>query len=168
VKKKKASPEVRVPDDPKRVFRYGEMYRRAHRVLQINQITMPSVVCAALSLELYFKALIVDEKGDAPDIHDLQVLFSLISPNKQQKIRDYFNLMSETRMKRYQTLKQHDKTPPLPTFERVLDSAKRIVVTFRYGYRTSVLNKWEGWFANEIWDGARKLILELHPDWATP
>jgi hypothetical protein len=164
----KTPPKQKVNDDPKLVFQYGEMYRRAWRALQVNRLVMPSVVCAALSLELYFKALIIDEKGDALETHDLQLLFSQLSQDKQKKIREFFQLTLQARTKTQQQLNQAlHRTMPVPTFDQVLDSAKRVFISFRYGYQTSKLKQWEGWRADEIWDGTRKLILDLHPGWAS-
>jgi hypothetical protein len=169
VKKKESLSKA--PDDPKLVFQYGEMYRQAFRVLQINQLLMPSYVCAALSLELYFKALIIDDaKGEVPEKHDLQTLFSSLSTDQQNKIRKFFDLTLSDRKSRHELLNRHfGGTIHLPNFNQALDASKNAFIELRYAFQI-VKNKDRPprhlWAAQEIWDGTRKLILELHPDWS--
>jgi hypothetical protein len=57
------------------------------------------------------------------------------------------------------------KSTPVPTFDQALDWSKRAFITLRYAYRRSTLKDQEGWSAQEIWNGTRQLIVELHPDW---
>jgi HEPN domain-containing protein len=150
--KKKPAPKAK--DDPKLIFGHGEMYRQAFALLQGARLLMPSFVCAALSLELYFKALIADEKGETPDGHDLQFLFSRLSKDKQDRIRHFFNLTLPARRRQHQILDQFLRTStPLPTFEQSLDSSKRAFIMLRYSYQTRELRDQEGWSAQEIWQG---------------
>jgi len=132
---------------------------------------MPSYVCAALSLELYLKALIIDDaQGEVPEKHDLQTLFSRLSTDQQHKIRNFFDLTLSDRKSRHELLNRRlGKAVPLPTFNQALDASKNAFIELRYAFQI-VKNKDRPprhlWAAQEIWDGTRKLILELHPDWS--
>ena len=59
------------------------------------QMPQPSMVCAALSLELYFKCLIRMGNKSYKKRHDLEELFNLIGRGTRVKIKKYFYAHSE-------------------------------------------------------------------------
>ncbi len=135
-----------------------------------TQLLMPSIVCSAFCLELYFKALIVIEKGGvAPRGHDLQFLFSCVSKTNQMKIRAFFNQRTRVNAARIAQFAAAEKAAGIAskpwTFDNVLAASKRAFEKLRYAYQKD-LQSGEGWMANDIKDGTRAIILALHPDWA--
>jgi HEPN domain-containing protein len=169
----KKPPKSKSDDDPKLVFQYGELYRKACQALEVNTLILPSFVCAALSLELYFKALIIDAKREVPEKHDLQRLFSLLPEKSQNRIRDLFALTLTARKSRHQLMDQYfRRTTPLPTFDQALDWSKNAFVELRYAFQIVTgpqpRKPRHLWNAREIWDATRTLIFELHPNWVLP
>jgi hypothetical protein len=170
--KKSKTPRT-VKDDPKAIFQSGEMYRAASAILgqprYSPQFIAPACALAAFSLELYFKSLIVFDDRVAPENHDLQRLFSLLSRDHQQKIRDFFRQENAKLELQYRAIEKHEGRPiPRPNFDRILDLSKNAFTKLRYAYQTDNLRDGEGWTGSVIWDGTRTLILKLHPDWAVP
>jgi hypothetical protein len=56
----------------------------------MQEVLLPSVVCAAFALELYFKCLRIMDKGAYSDEHNLRALFDQLGAPTQQRIRELF------------------------------------------------------------------------------
>jgi hypothetical protein len=155
--------------DPKRVFMTAEVYRAGSLVLGslINRgmphFILPMVTCSAFSLELHLKCLILLEGGTSTKDHDLEALFSKLTPESQAKIRASYEILKAKIDAGFAAAKG---IPARPTdFDFVLRASAKAFVKFRYAYEGMVGNQ-EGWLANEIRDCVRERIVELQPTWA--
>jgi hypothetical protein len=123
------------------------------------------MVCAAFSLELYFKCLIrIGHKSFGRD-HDLAQLFSLIGRRNRTKIKRYWNANSSV-VRSYveRTFKEDGLTPPKVDFDYVLSASKDAFITMRYIYEKGIETN-KGWLADPIVEASRMAILDTHPEW---
>jgi HEPN domain-containing protein len=144
-----------------------------HPVFQIPQLefvrdqNLPTaaMVCAAFSLELYFKCLIRIGRKSFDREHDLSKLFSLIGRRYRSKIKRYWNANSEiVRSYVERTFQDDGSMPPKVDFEYVLSASKDAFVTMRYVYEGGIETN-KGWLADTIVEAARNVILDTYPNW---
>ncbi len=144
-----------------------------HPVFQIRQLAFArdqnlptaAMVCAAFSLELYFKCLIRIGRKSFGREHDLVKLFALIGRRNRTKIKRYWNVNSD-RVRSYveRTFEDDGSTPPTVDFEYVLSASKDAFITMRYVYEKGIETN-TGWLADTIVEGTRIAILDIHPEW---
>ncbi len=120
------------------------------------------MVCSAFSLELYFKCLIRLGRKSFGREHDLAKLFALIGRQSRAKIKKYWNNHSET--VRSYVERAYESDAPKVDFDFVLSASKDAFVTMRYIYERGIEQN-KGWLADTIVEGARKTILDKHPEW---
>jgi hypothetical protein len=97
--------------------------------------------------------------------HDLAKLFSLIGRRYRAEIKRYWNANSEVvRLYLERTYNEVGSTPPKVDFEYVLSASKDAFVAMRYVYERGIETN-KGWLADTIVEGARKAILDTHPEW---
>ena len=120
---------------------------------------------SALSLELYFKCLVRMRRKPFVREHDLQRLFGLIDPRDRAKIRSYFDANSGN-MRAYVTREYQKSGRPVPivTLDWALSASKDAFVRMRYLFERGA-DKDTGWLGDVIAEGARRAILDAHPDW---
>jgi hypothetical protein len=124
-----------------------------------------SMVCSAFALELYFKCLIRMGRKTFGRQHDLAELYGLIGRRDRAKIKRYWNEHSETVRSYVEQAYEGDGQPgPKVDFDFVLSASKDAFVEMRYIYEQGIKPD-TGWLADTIVEGARKVILEKHPDW---
>ena len=159
--------------DPASIFVVADQYRAAGTWLVTSSqygypfdVQMPLVTCYALSLELYFKSLLTAEGIFFPNTHDLKKLFGKLPRQIQARIRDFsipfmdrkFQAMIE------EDYRQNGLAAPVVDFDFLLRASRHAFPVFRYIYETG-LARGTGWLANPIIESARKVILDMHPDW---
>jgi hypothetical protein len=120
--------------------------------------------CLAFSLELYFKCLIRISRKSFEREHDLVRLFNLIGKRNQAKIRRYFRQNFSDVRAYLQRIYQESRFPvPKADFDYVLSASKDAFVIMRYIYEGMPSDT--GWLADDVLEGARKVILASHPEW---
>ena len=161
--------------DARKIFELAEQFHRASSILlsafdQKNiQVIPPSFTCIAFSLELYLKSLITLEKGGyTKGNHNLEKFIEMLNPDTKDKLRLYAIAIAEPQIKQFQDFAKAKGLPPLPDFDfdAALTASKNAFVNWRYVYEENFKEN-EGWQASEIILAVRKIILELHPEWAT-
>jgi hypothetical protein len=157
--------DKKVPEaiDPKGVFLTAEVFRSSSAILGNHgpSYMFPMVICAAFSLELYLKCLILVE-GGASKGHDLGDLFSKTSTESQQKIRASYAPYKAKADTMYASVK--GVPVPRTDFDFVLCASAKAFEHFRYAYEGAVKDQ-EGWLANDIRECVRERIAELKPEW---
>ena len=124
-----------------------------------------SMVCAAFSLELYFKCLIRIGRKSFGKEHDLLKLFALVGRRNRAKIKKYWNANAAiVRSYVERTFEDDGLTPPRVDFNYVLSASKDAFIAMRYVYEKGIETN-EGWLADTIVEGARRAILDIHPEW---
>jgi len=157
--------KAKKPADPKGVFLTAETFRAGSLVLGkygMPHLMLPMVVCAAFSLELLLKCLILIEGHDFGKDHSLESLFSKTTPESQKTIRASYEVHRAKREAMYAALK--NVPAPKTDFDFVLHASAKAFEHFRYAYE-GIVEEGEGWLANEIHDCVRERIVELKPDW---
>jgi hypothetical protein len=153
--------------DPKAMFSTAEVFRFGSGILSrhMPDLMFPMVMCASFSLELYLKSLVLLESGTAERGHNLETLFSKISPASQGAIRKNY----EKKRSVQDAMLAASNVPPLPKadFDFVLHASAEAFENFRYAYEGIVKDQ-TGWLAGPIGECVRERIIELHPDWARP
>lgn len=151
--------------DPKAMFSTAEVFRAGSGVLSrhMPDLMFPMVMCASFSLELYLKSLVLLESGAAERGHNLETLFSKVSPDSQHAIRANY----EKKRAEQDAMFAAAKVPPLPKtdFDFVLHASAEAFENFRYAYEGIVKDQ-TGWLAGPIGESVRKRIMELRPEWA--
>jgi HEPN domain-containing protein len=120
------------------------------------------MVCAAFSLELYFKCLIRLGRKSFGREHDLAKLFALIGRRNRAKIRKYWNDHSGT-VRSYLDQAYGGDAPKID-FDFALSASKDAFVTMRYIYECGIEPN-KGWLADTIAEGTRTTILDKYPEW---
>ena len=129
-----------------------------------NPVTA-SMVCAAFSLELYFKTLIRMGRKTYGNEHDLSKLFYKIGRRPRRKIRKYWNENSSVVPAYVESVYGKDGNPiPNVTFDWVLSASKDAFVSMRYIYEVGIAPD-TGWLADTIVEAARHTIIERNPTW---
>lgn len=167
--------------DPRRIFRIAEWFNLGSNTLrghisEMRGVAVPSVVLGAFSLELYLKCLIAIETGKPPPTgHNLRWLFDRLSSSTQRKIIQYFdNPTDQHEINWRKTLKNPPKHVPQQmkissfTFDEVLDTSARAFGQFRYIFESGTYKTNASWNAGYIVVCARRVIVEMHPDWDKP
>ncbi len=157
--------------DPTTIFLIAEQNHHASQHLAKaksigfeHDVTFPAVVISALSLEIYFKCLLVIETGTAPQTHDLRYLFNRLNPATQQKIRaNYMPFMLEAQRVISESAIASGVAPPNVDFDFVLNLSRNAFNITRYIYEG--IPAMSGWVANGIVFATRQAILEKHPLW---
>ena len=148
--------------DPKLVFQAAESFRAGSLILANHGLLpylFPMVVCSAFSLELYLKCLILIEGGKSGSLHDLEKLFSKITPESRKIVRASYEA-------RRPKVNAGLATIPVPKtdFDFVLHWSAKAFEHFRYAFE-GLVHSQEGWMAGPICDCVRERIVELRPDW---
>jgi hypothetical protein len=132
-----------------------------------SDLNMPTaaMVCAAFSLELYFKCLIRIGRKSYAGVHDLSKLFSIIGRRNRNKIKKYWNdHCQQVKTDVEQTFAEDGLSAPRVDFDYVLSASKDAFRTMRYIYEKGI-DTHKGWLGDTIVEGARSAILEKHPEW---
>ena len=149
--------------NPRLVFDTASAFDRAYHILSATLTDKPYVrapspplyTCAALSLELYLKCLLIIEHGSYIEDHDLSKLFNLLRSQTKRALK-----------KRYaKWVKEETVFPELlnfTTFEALLEACK---LTFTKGRYSFELNPFS-WTLDGLTVATKERILRLHPDWA--
>lgn len=154
--------------DPKGVFMTAEVFRASSLILGnlmnhgMPQYMFPMVICSSFSLELHLKCLILIEGGTSAKLHDLERLFSKLTPGSQKKIRTSY----EPRKRKMDAMFAAVKGVPAPKsdFDFVLHASAKAFENFRYAFEGIVQDQ-TGWMASPICECVRERIVELQPDW---
>jgi len=151
--------------DPKTRFSTAEVFRAGSGILSRHMpaLMFPMVMCASFSLELYLKSLVLLESGEAERGHNLETLFSKVSPESQRAIRENY----EKKRTEQNAMFAASKVPPLPKtdFDFILHASAEAFENFRYAYEGIVKDQ-TGWLAGPIGECVRERIMALHPEWA--
>jgi hypothetical protein len=132
---------------------------------QGQNLPTAAMVCAAFSLELYFKCLIRIGQKSYTGEHDLSKLFSLIGRRTRTQIRRYWNDHSDqVRQDVTQTFEEDGLPAPNLNFDYVLSASKDAFRTMRYIFEKGI-DTHKGWLGDTIVEGARLTILEKYPEW---
>ena len=167
---------------PLDIFIVAEQFRFAgklatlvphHPSLKISQLAFAhdqnlptaTMVCAAFSLELYFKCLIRMEKKPYQTGHDLKKLFDLFGRRNQTKIKKYWNANSSMVKSDVQreSIAIGSQVPEV-NFDYCLSVSKDAFNLMRYIYESGI-PPGAGWLGDVIVEGARRTILDRHPEW---
>ena len=167
---------------PLDIFIVAEQFRFAgklatlvthHPSLKISQLAFAhdqnlptaTMVCAAFSLELYFKCLIRMEKKPYQTGHDLKKLFDFLGRRNQTKIKKYWNANSSTVISDVQreSIAIGSQIPEV-NFDYCLSVSKDAFNLMRYMYESGI-PPGAGWLGDVIVEGARQTILDRHPEW---
>jgi len=150
--------------DPKGVFQTAEVFRASSIILgnQGPNYMFPMVICAAFSLELYMKCLILIE-GGASKGHDLKDLFSKTTSASQKKVRESYEPYKAKADAMYAAFK--GVPVPKTDFDFVLGASAKAFEHFRYAYEGAVEDQ-EGWMASDISECVKERVVELKPEWA--
>jgi hypothetical protein len=154
--------------DAKGVFQTAEVFRASSQILanlvnhEMPQYTLPLVTSSAFSLELHLKCLILVEDSTFGKDHDLERLFSKITPESQTRIRACY----EPHKLRTEIMFAPFKDVPAPTsdFDSVLHAGAKAFEHFRYAFE-DIVKSGEGWMASPICERVRERTLELKPEW---
>jgi hypothetical protein len=123
-----------------------------------------SMVCSALSLELYFKCLIRMGRKSYVHGHDLYKLFYLIGKPTQARIKQCWQANSAQVTADINRMYAGSGRPvPKATFDFVLSASKDAFTVMRYGYQGIPSD--QGWLADTVVECARNAILERNPNW---
>jgi HEPN domain-containing protein len=164
----RALPMSRSVTDPRSIFINAEGFRLAARLIASQHLadhitlTMAMVATSAFSLELYLKCQIARETGERAHGHDLEHLFLMLPPETQQRVRDYYDDALAGRKLRAESLTRGWHRVPLLEFDEALRLSSRAFDSARYFHERP--SPW-GWYATDILEGIREIILEAHPDW---
>src|SRR5579862_1821396 len=129
---------------------------------------MPSIILTALSLEIFFKLLIIDSKNTYGRIHELNELWPLIDADKQNRIRAYATpLLIQTAQKNDADFAKYGITgmEHPSDFDECLELSSYAFEKLRYMYEWPKQKHREGWHAGPIVWAAAKVVLDLHPEW---
>lgn len=158
------------------VFLIAEQFRNASKLLILihtGRIKLPSdfdlptvpPVCSAFALELYFKCLI--RLGGKPiDMgHDLVTLFGKVGKRPRSEIKRYFKEYGGA-TREYLDRSFKESGQPMPKFglEFCLNASRNAFLKMRYIYESGI-DQNSGWLCDTIMEGARKAILDKHPEW---
>ena len=180
----KAKPSV----DPKEIFLMAEAFSNAARTIgdhhnhrdgmtnpsqtihtQAPLDLIPAAVCAAFSLELYFKCLLRLENVNPRKMHDLDALFAKLSTESRRFIRQCYTHevgpTVETMKRTAARLKAEgiNHTPPaIEDLDHVLSASAKVFEKFRYAFEG--LSR-EEWIAGNVTTCVRRRIIALHPEW---
>ena len=123
------------------------------------------MVCAAFSLELYFKCLIRIGRKSYAGVHDLSKLFSMIGRRNQADIKRHWNdHCQQVKSHVARTFEEDGLPAPKVDFDYVLSASKDAFRTMRYIYEKGI-DTHKGWLADTVVEGARIAILAKYPDW---
>jgi hypothetical protein len=166
---RRAKPQRATPD-PKVVFLVADQYWKASWTMaeapHMQDVLLPSVVCAAFALELYFKSLRIMDKGAYSDEHNLRALFDQLGAPTQQRIRALFVPYLLAAQKADDDISDAGGHPrSTVNFDSVLDASRQAFKFLRYVHEG--LPPMSGWSASGISKATRQAILERHPDWET-
>jgi hypothetical protein len=167
---------------PLDIFIVAEQFRFAgklatlvphHPSLKISQLAFAhdqnlptaTMVCAAFSLELYFKCLIRMEKKPYQMGHDLKKLFDVLGRHNKIKIKKYRDANSSIVISDVQDEFIANSSPiPKVDFGYCLSVSKDAFNLMRYIYERGI-PPGAGWLGDVIVEGARQTILDRHPEW---
>jgi hypothetical protein len=170
---------------PKDIFIAAEQFRFAGKLATIipaiaadvpklraiyeQKVNAPTatMVCAAFSLELYFKCLIRIGRKPYQTGHDLVTLFNFIGRRSQSKIKQFWAANStQVRADVQEQALDSDEPTPIVDFNYCLSVSRNAFYVMRYIYEQGVPPS-EGWLGDTIVEGARWAILDKHPEWET-
>lgn len=126
----------------------------------------PIIINGAFALELYFKCLHVLDNGEkSKQRHKVRAIFFDLKPATQTRIKLHFELISAAFL-----VRNNDEPLPGDDFDTVLQDADNAFVKWRYHFEpdeTTGKPEWPGdrWFAPNLIQAARRVILERHPEW---
>ena len=131
-------------------------------------LSLPSVISAAFSLELYLRSMLALEKKFPPKVlHDLLDLFIKLSPETQGAIRSSANPLIKRSMKNLKAEATRLNAPiaKLPSsVEECLARSRNAFVGLRYIFESKNDVPAE-WFGTSISNATRDAILSRHPEW---
>lgn len=135
----------------------------------IGSPCVPVVVNNAFALELYLKAIVILEAGDVKPTHDLSVLFSLVSDNLREHIRDEYDRLLQTPFGHSYSEICLGLYPVLNgsmSLDTVLPICRDAFAAWRYCHEGTSEGKF--WLGGPITCAVRNVIRQLRPDWKPP
>jgi hypothetical protein len=145
---------------PLMVDRYPEF-----EFVRNNHMLTASMVCAAFSLELYFKCLIrIGHKAYELD-HNLERLFQLVGRRSRTQIKRYF-YENDHQVRGYVERQYQGSGRQIPIadlFGFCLAASSRAFVQMRYVFERGIPPD-EGWLGDAIVECARRVILGQRPN----
>lgn len=153
--------------DPRRIFNVAESFRIATLDLAERfskhdlKCIIPYSVNLAFALELFLKCLITIEKGETPEGHKTEVLFSELSERSKKRTIDYFENPSDEARRIRDAMENFRNTKI--RFEEALARGNDTFRNNRYLYEHP------GSFriaSGDIIEGVRFAIMDHHPEWA--
>ncbi len=157
------------------MFKTADLYEQAARILNgvFPSMGIPSTVIAALSLELYFKALYVLEFGkefklDGRHSHDFDALFEeLPQETKQELMREFAARLAGRNMQDVRIFEQHGVTVATD-LKSNLKQWSTVFKDLRYVYEFTAKSggKQDYWvFFPEIQSVVSRAIVKREPKW---
>lgn len=157
--------------DIKEMFRSAEVYGMGAQTINVQMragpsphLILPYILCAALSLEISLKCLIMVEGRSYKGIHELSKLFEAISEESQAKVKSLYEPFVAHHQMIFDHIHGQSEGAPIATFDRILRASSRAFTNLRYPYE-KLTKGGEGWLATEITDCVRQVILDLKPEW---
>lgn len=125
-------------------------------------LALPMLALQAFALELYFKALYVAQKNEAPPFtHDLLKLFRKL-PDETRLMIEAFEEEMVRQTGEYQILRQLSKDTD--SFEERLTKCRNAFEVLRYSFEPKNKGK-ASWNANSILRATSAVCRTLYPDW---
>jgi HEPN domain-containing protein len=143
----------------------AHIYREFEFVRDQNML-QSSFVCAALSLELYFKCLIRMSRKSYKQVHWLDELFKQMGKSHRATIKRYFCANSQVTREYFEKEYPDRKTSDSKLFEFCLCANRDAFRAMRYVYEEDIIEEDTGWIGGDVMvEAARNRILEKHPEW---
>ena len=131
------------------------------------QFTFPSMVCEALSAELYLKCLLVIEGKGYPATHNIEELFDQLKSTTQAEIERIAapQLVFSQNAMAFVHAKENKPGPvPVVTFRHLLHHGRNAFETFRYIHEKSSMPDGVS-SSRTIAASVREYLCVLHPGW---
>jgi hypothetical protein len=139
------------------------------RQTPLGFFAIPSAMLGALTLELFFKLLILLEGKSYRGIHDLESLFKQLTVEHQNEIKACFEREELAKVKQtFELIAKADGPSPDVTvdFEYCLSSSADTFVKYRYDYESlDGRGKLSNWIAGGMIDCVKAIVLRFHPEW---
>lgn len=154
----------------KEIFRSAQMYATAaHRLNASPDTLMPSIVVAALSLELLFKTLyVLDKNAEAPHSHDFANIFEKLSDATKIELNDGFSTaLGKRNMSDVEILETNFKVKIHRDLKNNLHEWSSVFTGLRYVYEFVSTAKTQKtmMFFPEIYAVSTEIIYKREPTW---
>jgi hypothetical protein len=129
----------------------------------IHNMAMPVMVVSAFASELYFKTLIGLEGKKLPRSHDLQDLFSELSPKMQRYLENRWDPITRDREELYKNIDRQEGTPIPRALRDAIAEGREGFERLRYVYEGGSAFRF---VLSDLPLALRRTVLDLQPSWA--